>query len=65
MCFGTVNEAMTMEQPEGMASLVWVNLIAKYKPKTSALKIELKQEFTKSKLESADTNPDEWLADLE
>ena len=57
VCFGVVDEAMTMEQPEGLASLAWANLTARYEPRTSAMKIELKQEFVKSKLESVNMDP--------
>ena len=65
VCFSAVDKAVTTEQPERLASLAWANLTARYKPKTLAKKIELKQEFIKSKLESMDTNPDEWIIDLE
>ena len=65
VCFGAINKAMTTEKPEGLASLAWANLTARYKPRTSATKIELKQEFIKSKLESVDINPDKWITNLE
>ena len=64
VCFGVVNKAMTTEQPEGLASLAWANLTARYEPRTSAMKIELKQEFVKSKLKNVNTDLDEWIVDL-
>ena len=65
VCFDAVNKAMTTEQPERLVSLAWANLIAWYKLRTSAMKIKLKQEFIKSKLESVNMDPDKWTADLE
>jgi hypothetical protein len=63
--FGAVDEARTDDLPHGSAHLAWSNLIAKFEPRTSASKVNLRQQFAASKLEDPMKNPDEWLADLE
>jgi len=63
--FGAVEEAVTDELPDGDAKKAWANLVAKYEPKTSGTLVLLKKEFFASKMESAEADPDEWIASLE
>ena len=63
--FGKVDEAKTKSQPEGDAALAWTYLSNKFKPKTMASRAELKLNFANSSLESAMTDPDEWLDSLD
>ena len=46
--FDAVDEAIKNQLLDGNATLVWKNLVAKYEPKMSATKIQLKREFTQS-----------------
>ena len=63
--FGAVDEAITSELPDGSASKAWANLVAKFEPKTSASKVQLKREFNLCALESVSKDPDEWISELE
>ena len=63
--FGAVDEAITTSFPDGDAHQAWTNLKARYESDTPATKILLKKEFSGSALEDANTDPDEWIADLE
>ena len=65
VCFGAVDEAITEDLPDGDAKLAWDNLKARYESTTGASKIQLKKEFSDSRLEDVETDPDEWIADLE
>ena len=63
--FGKVDEAKTKKLPDGDAAMAWTYLCNKYKPKTIATRAELKLNFANSHLESAATDPDEWLDTLD
>jgi len=63
--FGAVDEAVTNDLPNGDAAQAWKNLLAKFEPTTSGNLIMLRKEFTASKLEQEDRDPDDWIADLE
>jgi hypothetical protein len=63
--FATVDSACTADLPSGSARLAWQNLEAKFEPKTSASKVELRRQFTTTILEDESVHPDSWLASLE
>ena len=63
--FGAVDEAITEELPGGDAAKAWANLVAKYEPTTSGNLVLLKKEFVTTRLELAEQDPDEWIANLE
>ena len=65
MAFNLVDNCTTDEQPDGNCKLAWERLVHKFAPKTAPSYITLKKSFANSKLESADSNPDEWITDLE
>ena len=56
---------MTDEQSEGNCKIAWDRLVHKYKQKTASLYIQLKKDFSNSKLRSTDDDPEEWMADLD
>ena len=62
--FGAVDEAITDKYPDGDSQVAWMNLLAKYEPRTSASKVELKKKFADSKLEEGQ-DPDAWITELE
>ena len=45
--------------------MAWDSLVDKYAPKTAPSYVKLKKQFTNSKLESAEDDPDVWIMDLE
>jgi len=49
----------------GDAAQAWKQLVAKYAPKLAPTKMELKLEFQRSRLKTIDSDPDEWITDLE
>ena len=63
--FGAVDEAVTSVLPDGDAAKAWANLTAKYEPKTTASKVQLKREFNLCILDNVSKDPDEWISDLE
>ena len=44
---------------------MWDRLVAKYSPKTAPLLLKAKKNFANSQLESVETNPGEWMTELE
>ena len=65
IAFNLVDNCTTAEQPEGNCKIAWERLVHKYAPKTAPSYIQLKKDFANSKLASVDTDPDEWMTDLE
>ena len=65
IAFNLVDNCTTGDQPEGNCKIAWDRLVHKYAPKTAPSYIQLKKDFANSKLASADTDPDEWMTDLE
>ena len=63
--FGAVDEAISTSFPDGDAHQAWNNLKARYESDTPSTKIQLKKEFNTSALTDTNTDPDEWIADLE
>jgi hypothetical protein len=51
--------------PEGDADLAWNNVVSKCEPTTKANLINLKKEFTKSKLEDTNQDHDQCTQGLE
>ena len=64
-CFGIVDNARSTELPDGDAYKAWKDLQAKFEPNTKAALVATKLDFSKSKLENASTDPDEWIKTLE
>ena len=44
---------------------MWQKLSDKYQPDRALNRVELKQEFTNSKLKDASQDPDKWITELE
>jgi hypothetical protein len=65
VAFGSVEKATTVALPSGDAALAWKNLCSKYEPKTQMSMVALKKELAQCRLESVDTDPDEWINVLE
>ena len=65
VAFSLVKNCKSSEYPEGNCKLAWDRLVAKYAPKTAPSLLKLKKKFANSKLESAETHPDEWITELE
>ena len=63
--FGAVDEAVTNMLPDGDAAKAWANLVARYEPKTTASKVQLKHEFSLCILDNVSKDPEEWISDLE
>jgi len=63
--FGIIDEAVSATFPDGDARMAWKNLAEKFEPSTGASKIQLKQEFNQSKLSNVETDPEEWITQLE
>ena len=63
--FAIVDEATSIDLPDGDARLAWINLEKKFQPSTSANKVQLRKEFNASKLKSWKQDPDEWITKLE
>jgi len=49
----------------GNAADAWKHLTTKYTPNMAPIKLELKSEFQKSKLQDASEDPDVWISNLE
>jgi len=62
--FGIVHTSRSEGHPEGDACLAWTKLRNKYEPTTKSNLIKVKKEFTQSKLESVEIDPDNWIKDL-
>lgn len=65
VAFNLVDNCITTDQPDGNCKLAWDRLINKYAPKTAPSYIQLKKDFANSKLKSVDSDPDEWITELE
>ena len=65
IAFAQVDNCTTADQPEGNCKIAWDRLVHKYAPNTAPSYIQLKKDFANSKLTSVETDPDEWLTDLE
>ena len=65
VAFNLVKNCKTDEYPEGNCKMAWDRLVHKYAPKTATSYFKLKKQFTNSKLESAEDDPDAWITDLE
>jgi len=65
VAFNLVKNCKSESYPEGNCKLAWDRLTNKYAPKTAPSYIKLKKDFTNSRLDSAEEDPDEWLTNLE
>ena len=65
MAFKIVKQAKTVDNPDGNPYLALENLTNKYEAKTAPNFIELKGQFTNSKLSNDEDDPDEWITHLE
>jgi gag-polypeptide of LTR copia-type len=63
--FGIVDNARSKMYPDGDAKIAWFDLCGKFEPNTKTALVATKLEFSKSKLASAGTDPDEWIKELE
>ena len=63
--FGLVDDATTMDLPNGDASLAWANLVNKHGPKPTSNKVQLKLEFNSSRLSDVKKDPEVWISGLE
>ena len=65
VAFDLVKNAKTPDHPEGNCYVAMKKLQNKYDPRTGPSYVAKKREFTNSKLESCEEDPDEWITDLE
>ena len=65
VAFKIVKQAKTVDNPDGNPYLALENLTNKYEAKTAPNFIELKGQFTNSKLSNDEDDPDEWITHLE
>ena len=60
-----VTLAVSTDHPDGDAKIAWDNLDKKYLPKDDASLMVLRNEFLAMKLDNVNTNPTEWIAEVE
>ena len=65
ICFGIVDESVSDELPNGDAKKAWAALHKKYLPKTPANQVKLKMDFSNSRMKTDNSDPDEWINNLE
>lgn len=63
--FGIVDNARSERYPDGDARVAWSDICSKFEPNTKTALVATKLEFSKSKLASANTDPDEWMKEIE
>ena len=63
--FGLARNAKSADFPEGNCKIAWDRLISKYTSYTTQSLLKLNGEFCKSKLESIEHYPDEWISNLD
>ena len=62
--FGIVDNATTTENPSRNANLAWRELVDHYDPDTGTIVVELKREFSTSRIKLGQ-KPEEWIQHLE
>ena len=65
VAFQLVKNCKSSEYPEGNCKMAWDRLIAKYAPKSTPSLLKLMKKFENSRLTSSETDPEEWLSELE
>jgi len=65
VAFRLVKNSKSSEYPEGNCKLAWDRLVAKYAPRSTPSLLKLKKQFENSKLESVETDPEDWVSELE
>ena len=60
-----VTLATSTDQPDGDAKIAWEDLDKKYLPQDEASKMIMRNNFLAMKLDSVNTNPKEWIAEVE
>ena len=65
IAFRLVKNCKLSDYPEVNCKLAWDRLVAKYAPKSLPSLLKFKKEFENSKLESAETDPEDWIGKLE
>ena len=60
-----VTLAVSRNHPDGDAKIAWDNLDKKYLPKDDASLMVMRNEFLAMKLDNVNTNPTEWIAEVE
>lgn len=65
LSFSIVDSSQYDDSGTGNSRIAWQRLHARFEPKTGASKVQLKALFTKCQLKSVDTDPEEWIVELE
>jgi hypothetical protein len=65
VAFQIVRSSKTTNNPSGHCSLAWTKLHNKFVAKTAPSLLKLKKKFATSKLKKKESDPDEWITDLE
>ena len=65
VAFEAVNESKTVDNPDGDARMAYETLVQKYEARTAPNYLKLNAEFTNSKLESDEDEPDKWITHLQ
>ena len=63
--FNAVDTAYSDRFPDGCAETAWKKLLLRLEPSTLTTVFELEAEFSKSKLDDVNKNPEEWITELE
>ena len=63
--FNIVNNCKLEDYPEGNCQQAWKLLEKKFQPNTATNYVNLKKDFTNSKLKSIEEDPDDWITELE
>ena len=63
--YAAIHNSITSAYKDGNATVAWKNLNNVFKPKSSAQKHELEQQFNHCVLANEDQSPEEWFAKLE
>ena len=65
VAFRLVKNSKSGDYPEGNCKVAWDRLVAKYAPKSLPSLLKYKKKFENSKLDSARTDPEDWISELE
>jgi hypothetical protein len=65
VAFKQVINCKSISYMEGNCKLTWDRLLAEYTPRATLSLLKLKKEFENSKLESFETDPEDWILKLE
>ena len=65
IAFRLIKNSRSKDYPEGNSKVAWDRYRAKYNSKSLPSLLKKKKRFDNSRLESVETDPDDWISELE